>query len=79
MRLQGGVLDALRAEGARVDEVGLGEARLDVADLAVHLGGEVRVVRPRRGVLARPVAGIVDPRRIGREGLSGSRSAGRTS
>ncbi len=41
VRLQAGVLHALGAEALLVDQVGLGEALLDAADLAVHLADHV--------------------------------------
>lgn len=52
--LQAGVLDALRAEGLLVDDVGVGEAVRDGADLAVHFAGDVvlHAGDPHLGALA---------------------------
>ena len=72
MGLQRGVLDALGAIGALVDDVGRGEAGRDVADspwtsaTMLRFGSRMRASR----------AFVVDHRRAGRIASSGSNTAG---
>ncbi len=73
VRLQTGVLPALGAEGVLVDDVGLGEAGLDVADLAVRLAHHI-VLGAGDPVDLRVL--VVDHGRAGPHGLLGVEDGG---
>ena len=76
MRLQMRVLHPLDGVDAFMDDVGFGEAGLDVADMAVHFGDDVAlgVGDARRRRLVVDAGGAP-----GRIASSGSNTAGRSS